>query len=364
MFLLFIFIIPLLNLLSPTKQFSISENRTLQQLPKFSLKHLLDGSFTKDFENYISDQFFMRDNWVHAKSSIEKAIGKNDNNDVYLGKNGYLLQMFDGKDEELTKKIDAINSFATSNKDITMNIMLVPNSVKVLAKNLPTYASPDDELIYLSNIRKNLNSNINFIDTYKALSSNNNDYIYYKTDHHWTTKGAYYAYKEAAKTLGFTPHDPAYFSIKEVTQNFYGTLYSKSGYRNIDPDNMYIYTPKVSENYTVKYYDNNKTSNSLYNFEALKTKDKYAAFLDGNHSLIHITTNNNSGKSIVIVKDSYANSFIPFLTGNYSNIYVIDLRYYNDNLSQFMKTNKLNELLILYNVISFKEDLEIEGIAD
>lgn len=361
-FLAFIFVIPLCNILTPARKISEAENRTLQQFPQFSFKHLLDGSFTKDFESYISDQFFMRDNWVYAKSIIEKSIGKKDNNGIFLGKDGYLLQMFNGKDDELDKKLKAINTFADSNKNIKVNVMLVPNSVKVMSDKLPSFASPDDELEYINKVKKGLNSSISFIDIYNTLKSKNKEYIYYKTDHHWTTQGAYYAYRETAKTLGFIPHETDYYNIKKVTDSFYGTLYSESGYRDIKPDSIFMYIPKASESYIVKNCDNNKVSNSLYNMDCLKDKDKYAAFLDGNHSLIHISTNNKSGKSIVIVKDSYANSFIPFLTGHYSDIYVIDFRYFSDSLSKFEKDNNIKQMLILYNVNSFSQDTGIEAM--
>ncbi|MEY8304404.1 DHHW family protein [Anaerosalibacter bizertensis] len=187
--------------------------------------------------------------------------------------------------------------------------------------------------------------------------------IYYKTDHHWTSKGAFYAYKRLGESMGFYPHGNDYFDIKEVTDSFYGSLYSKGRFRNIKGDSIELYIPKKSENCTVEYYDEKKISNSLYNMESLKEKDKYTVFLNGNHSLLKINTDISNSKKLLIIKDSYANSLVPFLTGHYNEIYMIDLRYFNEDLSKFIKENNIDDTLILYNVKTFFEDNSIEKIS-
>lgn len=364
MLMAFLFGMPVSYILMPDREFSESENRVLAKKPKFSFEEVSSGRFTSNFEKYVSDQIALRDLWINIKSSAEKLIGKKDNNGVYLGSDGYLLQMFSKPNMSIIDgNIAEINTFAEENPDIKTYFMLVPNSVKVLESKLPEYASPENQLDYIENIGKAINKNIDFIDSYDVLASKKDEYIYYKTDHHWTTLGAYYAYEKLGSEMGFAPHGQDYYDIKKVTDSFYGTLYSKSGFRNVDSDSIELYTPKENEDVKLRYYDNNKSEDSIYKMDNLNKKDKYTVFLDGNHSLIKISTSSKSGKKLVIIKDSYANSLVPFLTAHYSEIYMIDLRFYYEDISEFMKTNKIDDTLILYNANTFFEDESIQKIS-
>lgn len=351
-------------MITPNKTFSESENRKLEQAPEFSISEIINKNFTKNFEKHISDQFVIRDFWIGIKSDVERIIGKKESNGVYLGKDGFLIQTFNKPDNEnMKEKITAVNSLAASIPGVNKYFILVPNTVKILEDELPSYAYVDDQTAYINKVKASLNSNIQFVDVSNALYSKKDDYIFYKTDHHWTTEGAYYAYVTLSKTVGLTPRDKNFFNIKKVTDNFYGSLYSKSGFRHLKPDSIELYVPKTAQEYKVEYYDNNKRSNSLYDMDSLNKKDKYTVFFGGNHSLIKITTNIHSENKLVVIKDSFANCFIPFLTGYYSEIYVVDPRYYNDDLSTLIKSNKINNMLILYNVTTFFEDASINNIS-
>ena len=352
--LIYISFILIVNIASTDKVFSESENRRLEQVPKFSANQIIDGRFTTNYEKYISDQFPLRDFWIGIKSTSEKILGKKENNGVYLGKDGYLLEKFEKPEEKDVKaKIDKINSFASNISNVDKYFMLVPNSVKVLEDKLPSYAPNGDESFYMAKVKDILDDDIKFIDVYNTLYSCRNEYIYYKTDHHWTTKGAYLAYKKFMKDLGINPHSEEYFSIKKVTDSFYGSLYSKSGIRNIKPDTIELYTPKNDEGIKVEYIEEKETSDSLYNMESLDKKDKYTVFLGGNHPIIKIKTKFNDEKKLLIIKDSYANCFIPFLTGHFSEIYVVDPRYYDGDLNSLVEDKEIDNLLILCNVKTF-----------
>lgn len=363
LFILFLVIVGLFNIIKSQKLFSETENRRLEQRPDFSIKQLLNGNFTSDFEKYLSDQFVFRDFWIELNSKLVLFSGKNENNNVYSGKEGYLIQKFNTPDKgELTERLEAINAFADSTPEVNKYFILVPNSVKVLEDKLPYLAPGDDELSYLEEVKKKLDSSIKVVDVYDKLSSKSDEYIYYKTDHHWTTKGAYYAYQILAESMGITYHDNKYFNIKKVTDSFYGSLYSKSGFRNIEPDSIDLYIPKINEGIEVDYYNDRDSEKSLYNMSNLNKKDKYAVFLEGNHPLVRISTTNNNGKKLLLIKDSYANSFVPFLTGHYSEIYLVDLRYYSDDVKAIIKSKNIDDLLFLYNEITFFEDSSIKNI--
>lgn len=359
----FLLIVAALNIIIPDKDFSESENRVLKKRPDFSWDKLLKGKFTTDYEEYITDQFVFRDFWVSMKSAVEIGLHKKDSNGVYLGKDGYLLQKVDKIDKSiLNKNIEAINTFAKDNPSTSMYFLLAPNSVEVLKEKLPKFAPHKDQLSIINKVKKDLNSKVKFVDVYNDLASHKGEYIYYKTDHHWTSLGAYYAYKNLALTMGNSPLNIDDFNIEEVTDKFYGTLYSKGNYRFINPDSIHIFKPKVELKYKVEYLDNGKSNSSLYELGHLEKKDKYSVFLDGNHALVTISTGANTGRKLLVLKDSYAHSLVPFLTNHYDEIHMIDLRYFNMDIDDYMKQFNLNEVLLLYNVSSFTEDNSIAKI--
>lgn len=365
-FFLFISGMFVFSLLTPDRKFSESENRNLQQVPTFSLENLGSGKFTSNYEKYISDQFPFRDYWIGVKSNAEIAIGKKENNGVYLGKDGYLIQKFIKPDaQDLIDKVAAVNDFDNITPNFNKYFMIVPTAVSVLENKLPDYAPASEELKMVDKVKQTLNDNIRFIDVYPTLSAKKDDDIFYKTDHHWTTKGAYYAYQVLSQEIGFTPKDEEDFNITKVTDAFYGSLYSKSGFRHLSPDSISLYLPKDHEQYKVEYMNGeNKHFNSLYAMDNINKKDKYTVFLDGNHSLIKITTGIEEGKKLLIVKDSYANCFIPFLALHFSEIYVVDLRYYTDSLMALIENNQIKDMILLYNSITFFEDPFIKNLSD
>ncbi|WP_253198757.1 DHHW family protein [Clostridium estertheticum] len=365
MFLFFIFSVMILNIIVPNKKFSSQENRNLKSKPKLSADNLLYNKFTSKYEKYIADQFILRNFWINVKSRSEILAGKKENNDVYLGKNKYLIAKFKkpGK-EAFDEKVKAINDFSTENKKVNKYIMLVPNKIKVLEDKLPEFSPAENQLEYINKFYSGLDKSIKTINVFDALNKNKNKYIYYKTDHHWTTQGAYYAYLEFCKSSGLTLKDVNYYNIKKVSNEFYGTLYSKAGVTNVDSDTINVYLPKKHEDLLVNYVEEKKKSSSLYNSSSLNTKDKYSTFLGGNHPIIKISTMSDSSKKLLVIKDSYANCFIPFLTSHFSDIIVVDLRYYSDNISTLIKDYNITDALMLYNANTFFEDESILNISD
>lgn len=308
----------------------------------------------------MADQFVFRDLWITVKSEIEKALGKKENNGVYLGKDGYLIQKFVKPEaRDVTNRIQAVNNFDRLTPNIPKFFMLVPTAGKVLKNKLPDYVTEPDELMYIDKVKQSMNRNISFVDLYQPLSSKKEEPIFYKTDHHWTTRGAFYAYQELGKQMGFVPHDEGNYNLAKITDEFYGTLYSKSGFRNIDSDRIELYVQKKKEQYIVEYKDDHKRADSVYVLDHVRKKDKYAVFLNGNHPLVKITTGNKKRGKLLVIKDSYANCFIPFLIAHFSEIYVVDLRYYEENINRLLQNYQINEILLLYNIDTFFQDPSI-----
>ncbi|KEH98855.1 hypothetical protein Z962_10020 [Clostridium botulinum C/D str. BKT12695] len=389
-----------INSVSKEKRFSEAENRVLQNKPTYSFEKLKSGKFTQEYEKYITDQFAFRNFWVGVKSSSDKLLGKKDNNGVYLGSNGYLLEKPTKVDKDLLEdNIESINEFAKRNPKCEVNFLLAPNSVDILKNRLPKYATPEDEKKIIDNVKENLDSkNLKFVDVYNDLNMHNKEYIYYKTDHHWTTLGAYYAYKKLGDNLSYKPLELNDFNTQKVTDSFYGTFYSKGNYREISADSIQIFKPKKELKYKVKYFDNNKDTDTLYQMESLNKKDKYSVFLGGNHDVVVINTDlkdeNDSKeqyiakktnkrnkkkrnikkvknakytkakkvKKLLIIKDSYAHSLVPFLTNHYDEIHMVDLRYFNDNIDEYIKNNDIKNILIMYNGLSFAREQTISKL--
>ncbi|MFB5760551.1 DHHW family protein [Paenibacillus medicaginis] len=363
--LLFTGMVVVLNLVVPDRTFSETENRVLKQMPQFSMTALLSGTFTSDFETYVSDQFAFRDLWVGAKTDMDRLLGKKESNGVYLGKDGYLIQKFVPPAEgDLQAKIDAIQAFDAATPGLRKYMMIVPTAAAVLQDKLPKYADTGAEEAYLNKFQQTLPARFNFVDVFPALYAKREQPVFYKTDHHWTTKGAYTAYIELCKQMGLNPQKEEDFIVRQATHEFYGSLYSKSGYRHVQPDSIELYRPQHQEKYTVTYVDEDKTSHSLYAPEQLEKKDKYAVFLNGNHGLIRIETAQTNGKKLLIVKDSYANSFIPFLLQHFSEINVVDLRYYEQDLAEFVNRQGIQDMLLLYNANTFSEDPSIQYLSE
>ncbi|NLK21227.1 MAG: hypothetical protein GX308_03920 [Epulopiscium sp.] len=350
------------NLILPNRRFSTFENRMLQQRPKITRKALISGKLRDEVEDYVADQFVARDFWIDLKSKIEISIGKNENNGIYFGKDGFLLEKFERPSEEiLDKNIESILQFSKKSfKDILL--LLVPNSVAIYKDKLPNYAAPYPQEKILEYIEGRTKDSLKFVDVYDSLLENKKDYIFYKTDHHWTTEGAYYGYRSFMETEGLTPIPLEDFNKEAVSSNFFGSYYSKARQSRKTGDTIEIFTPENPVKTIVDYKDENKKTHSIYELNHLEEKDKYAMFLDGNHGLLTITTDIDSDKNLLIIKDSFANGMIPFLTSHYKTIHVIDPRYYNLSLEKYIKENHIDTILILYNVSGFTTDTSLSKI--
>lgn len=354
-FIAVIFSTAILNVITPSKEFSERENRYLSQFPKFSLETLVNGKFIEDVDEYIADQFVAKDFWVYLKGATEKSIGKKENNNVYFGEEDYLFEKYTGVNSEIIdKNLKGINEFIEK-YNIKTTLSVVPNSSEIYPEYLPYFiqSSQEDLFTYISG---HVGNSLTFINPTETLMEHKSEYIYYKTDHHYSTLGAYYVYETLGDVLGYTPYKLTDFTIKEVANDFDGTYYSKANDYFLPKDKMYYFLP-LKENPVKLYYDFKQSEgDTLYNETYLTKKDKYASFLDSNHTLIEIETSVKNGKSLLIFKDSYAHSLIPFLTEHYENIVVIDLRYFNSSLEDVMSDYEFDEALFLYNANTFNSD--------
>ena len=363
-FILILFLFLIINIIVPNKEKSVQENRMLATKPKFRLSSLISGDYDEKFEAYMDDQFVGRDMWRKLKVTVDRICGSRLENGVYIGRNGQLLEQIEVADENhLAANIKAIKSFSESQKKIPVRMMLVPDAANVLNHSLPALAKPEDQTQMFSMVRKDLGDSVEWIDVSTELNKHKTEKIYYKTDHHWTTLGAFYAFQAAAPSLGIEGDLSGKYVSHAVSNSFNGMLASKSGVNLGEKEQIDIYVPTEEDtDLIIDYVDEGKRSTSLYDSSKLKEKDQYTVFLGGNSSLLDIRTVSTSTKRLLLVKDSFANSFIPFLTPYYREIVVVDPRYYSGKINDLMDSYRISEVLFLYSGNTFFKDNNISGV--
>ena len=363
-FIMILFLFLIINIIVPNKEKSVQENRMLATKPKFRLSSLISGDYDEKFEAYMDDQFVGRDMWRKLKVTVDRICGSRLENGVYIGRNGQLLEQIEVADENhLAANIKAIKSFSERQKKIPVRMMLVPDAANVLNHSLPALAKPEDQTQMFSMVRKDLGDSVEWIDVSTELNKHKTEKIYYKTDHHWTTLGAFYAFQAAAPSLGIEGDLSGKYVSHAVSNSFNGMLASKSGVNLGEKEQIDIYVPTEEDtDLIIDYVDEGKRSTSLYDSSKLKEKDQYTVFLGGNSSLLDIRTVSTSTKRLLLVKDSFANSFIPFLTPYYREIVVVDPRYYSGTINDLMDSYRISEVLFLYSGNTFFKDNNISGV--
>ena len=363
-FILTLFLFLIINVIVPDREKSVQENRMLATKPKFRLSSLISGDYDEKFEAYMDDQFVGRDMWRKLKVTVDRIGGSRLENGVYIGTNGQLLEQIEVADENhLAANIKAIKSFSESQSKIPVRMMFVPDAANVLNHSLPALAKPENQTQMFSMVRKDLGDSVEWIDVSTELNKHKTEKIYYKTDHHWTTLGAFYAFQAAAPSLGIEGDLSGNYVSYAVSDSFNGMLASKSGVNLGEKEQIDIYVPTEADtDLIVDYVDEGKRSTSLYDSSKLKEKDQYTVFLGGNSSLLDIRTVSTSTKRLLLVKDSFANSFIPFLTPYYREIVVVDPRYYSGTINDLMDSYRISEVLFLYSGNTFFKDNNISGV--
>ena len=350
-FLLFIFGFAVAGLIQKDREFSEMENRNLAQFPEFSFDSLKSGDFTAGIESYMSDQVFLKDNLVSLKTDCERAVLKSYQNGVYFGEDGYYLQQYTENKMQIDKNIGYINEWAEGlDEGIAINFMLVPNSISVNADKLPALSVNDDQLKSVEHIQQALSDRIELFNAYDSLkmASDGGKQVFYKTDHHWTDEGVRAVFEYFTGTKIGNDYDATI-----IRDDFYGTLYSKAPSALTKAENMVL--PRHSDkNYTVNYVKENKVADSLIAESFLDKKDKYASFLGGNFSRVDISSEGcATDKKVLILKDSYANAMMPYLADYYSEIVMVDLRYYHmeaQTVAELVQSEGIDEVLMIYNM--------------
>ncbi|MDD6155317.1 MAG: DHHW family protein [Eubacteriales bacterium] len=347
------------NIVLPDSKFSADENRVFQQFPKLSPMTYIEGRFESKLDDYASDQFMFRKAFIKIKTSSDQAVGKLESNGVYKCRDHYLMEQIEAPDKsQLRKDERLLKLFKRQYPNVDMYFLLAPNAASIYSDKLPLTVAMNDQDYYMNNFFKSVvKAGITPIDVRQTFINNKKKtQLYYRTDHHWTSEGAYLAYKNASSVMGLK--DDTEYKPYIVSNDFKGTLYSKSGFTNGRDDKISVYLPTSSgyKNSVIYYSDTKEKTTEFYKLKNLKKKDAYTVFGGSNHPFYTITTPIKSKKNLLIIKDSYANSMIPFFTQSYRKVVVVDPRYYFDDINTVMKANNITDVLFLYNGNTFFTD--------
>ncbi len=353
-FLLFIGGFFVLNIVTPDREFSPQENKYLQMLPDFSFKALFSGKFTKDFEDYTTEQFAFRDGWIAMKARCELLSGKKENNGSYYCGDTILPDFDNPGQEEIDRRADYVNALA-ENVDTPVYFGLIPGATEINASLLPKNAPADSQQTVLDWAYGRTRSTAGNVDVQTALAAHRDEYIFYRTDHHWTSLGAYYGYTALCESMGLTPSPLSAYDRQTVSEDFCGTTWSSSGFTWVKPDTIETFVPDDGSVTVMNLEKNPPQEGPLYVTSFLDVKDKYSMFLGGNSALRSIDTGHD-GPTLLIVRDSYADSLVPFLLEHFSRIDLVDLRYYRDSLTRYINDNGFDSVLVLYSVPNFTTD--------
>lgn len=368
-FAVFIATMLILFLALPKKDFSPSEKRYLEKAPQFSLSAVFSGQFEKNFEDFISDHTAARNFWVGFTSYFSKAMGNNAPKGVYYGKDDYLIN----DPTELTffdNNISYLEEFAVDvqerlKKPVT--VAVAPSTGYVCEDKLPRfhYTYLDDPSFAKMHDTFRTATFADLRDCLKTAYAGGNQ-VFYRTDHHWTAYGAYTAYRELGSVLGYTPNEETAYH-KTPYPGFYGTTYSTSGFWKIPSENIEVWdNPANDGNITVSITDGDKQieQKDMFFYDHLDEDDKYPVYLDGNHPYTVIkNTKADSDKKLMVVKDSFAHSLVPFLADHYSEIIMVDLRYFANPVSEIVEQEGVDQVLILYSLDNLATDDSVGRIG-
>lgn len=357
LFFLFLFSAPILIFALPRQTFSEVENRAYASFPSFSLSSIRDKSFMDGMEDYAADHFPGRTGWISLQTKALLAAGQREINGVYVLKDRLIEKIEPSGSNSVKNSLAAMNAFA-QRFDGSTYLMLIPTAAEIYGDLLPKGAPTLNEKEVIDSVYGSVR-NIGTIDVYASLLANREQYLYYRSDHHWTSRGAYLGYSALAPQMGFTPVSSDSFTVEHASHTFLGSLYSKVVYDGFLADTVDLYSyPQGAKILDVATFDGTEWTHtdSIYHREALEHKDKYQVFLGQNQPIVTVTTDCPGTDSLIIFKDSYTNSLLPFLSLHYKTITLVDLRYLVTSFENYVDLDSYTKALFCFNIKNFTSE--------
>ncbi|WP_396209280.1 DHHW family protein [Flavobacterium sp.] len=400
LFVLILIIVGLLFIVLPKEKISENEKRVLKQFPDFTKVNLFSGKYFEDIDLYYSDNFIFRNTIIEMASEIKKYKGIKNKEIQYFTKTKAINKLtkntgksinFVTSDDEKIKNVEnsstiidttseaynninsvivykrkAIQIYSGSKKKLSSFASLVSKYKTALGSNvtvfcmalpvgsdfnLPNSFKKDREKTSINYLYNVMNPSIKCVYAYEELEKHQNEYIQFNTDHHWTGRGAYYAYLAFCKSAGLEPLPIDKFEIKKIN-NFLGTLYYYTRSEDLKKNKDYVEYFKIPNRTKATYFDEKLISEkrTLLYAEYARGGNSYGVFLGGDYPLMHIKSDVKNGQKILIIKDSYGNAFAPFLCAHYEDVYIVDYRYLKYNIKSIMKKFDINNIIFAHNL--------------
>ena len=344
---------------------SFHENRMLADKPHLSVSSVMDGSFTEQLSDYITDYFAGRSRWMSASSAFQASLGECIINGVYAD-DERLINISLPKDYSIDLTVSAVNEYASANAGAVC-FVAVPTSSGVYSDRLPGYIFKDYERRQIDALYEALGDDIRTVNAYNILRMLNDNYIYYRNDTKWTSYGAYCVYRTVIQKLGFQPVAYDKFIFNHVSSDFYGDLYNRTGYTRAKADiiDIYEYPDGAAVTGCTKYYSDGSVEeqSSLYDLSLLDSSYKYNVYMGGEAAVTKIYTEVKNEKNLLVIKDSYADCFLPFLTQHYSEITVVSPKELTVPLSDIIDTADYGQTLFLFGIDGLGDGSIFENIS-
>lgn len=330
-------IVGIFTLVLPHKDFSNEENRALADAPIFSIDSLMSGKYFSRFSEFFSDHIVMRSGFIRGRTVSELAIGRQEVGGVLFYSGGALAQRgFDASESLLRQNLLAINGIEEN-----ATCIIVPRAIDILG--LPMKAGGSEAAESIREVAYSMCGDGELL--FGTLSEKRDERIYYATDHHLTTYGAYLCYEFLSERLGYDPMAKEHFEVQVVSQDFCGTSYSAAGLISLAADTVELWRYEGDDRIKVM---RGGEEIPLYDFSFAHAKDKYRVFLGGNHGILSVAGEGDK-PSLLLVKDSYANALIPFLSAHF-DITVVDPRYTSVVFSELVSGGEYDEVLVFCGI--------------
>lgn len=350
----FLGIMAVLFLVLPKQEMSETEKRNLEKTPEFSWENLSSGKFGEDIESYMADHVPGRDFFVGVHSYTELLTGRQVTKDIYLAEGDRLVERPLEWNEQTEKNIKAVNDLSVALGQ-PVDLMIVPSGGWAVRDSITGLSDEylDDQLIEkLYGLAGEGVASRDLVSVFGSYEYP--EQLYYRTDHHWTSLGAYTAYKAYMEMLGQPYAAQEDFTVQTV-ENFKGTTHSRAALWLIDGEPLEMWTG--SENITVRFGKSEETYDKVFFENRLQELDKYTVFLDGNHDLVTLENPDAPvDETILVIRDSYSNCLGPFLAQTYKKVVLVDLRYYSDAVVDYCTLNRVDRVVVLYSLSNFMTD--------
>ena len=367
LFFAFLLIPAILHLLLPDREFSERENRSLASFPELTVTSVASGRFMSELPAYLADQFPFRDALVGLKAYAEAAMLRGGNNGVLFGLDGTLVTRDDYPDlENLRENLAAAAAFRAycEKRGIPFTAAIAGRTADVLDGTVPLYGSEYSDRLWSALDAAASDAGLPYMDLRTPLRSRalSGEYVYYRTDHHWTTYGAHLAAADILASMGKTlppMHEYDWTTVKD----FYGTTWSAACAPWIKPDELLLFRYDGDTDFTTTIVDTGASFRGFYDESYLAVKDKYAVFLSGNNALTVIRRDGAVPReTLLIVKDSFAHAAAPFFAQFY-DLVLLDLRYYKQIPAKLLDEYGVSRVLILQNIESLTSSASLRLLA-